>query len=470
MVAIVWFRNDLRLQDNPALLAAALSGDEVIPLYILDEETIKLGSANRWWLHYSLESLSNDIKQMGGKLCLRQGNALEVLKIICEKQDVKAIYWNRRYDFHGCEQDKLIKLYFQNQSVNVQSFNGNFLFDPYVVKNGKGTFFQVFTPFWKHCINAYTPIHQPCEKPKFIKFNQDFCDSQKLPEWNFLPTKPNWAKGFESLWEPGENGAKKRLKNFLKIGLKDYKINRDFPSIEATSKLSPHLRFGEISPRTIWYEVKNKLVDSPNLNEDAFGMLSEIGWREFANYLLFHCPHMPDQPLRKDFLNFPWQENKNDFFKKWQQGETGYPIVDAGMRELWHTGWMHNRVRMIVASFLVKHLLIHWKSGETWFFDTLVDADIASNSMNWQWVAGSGCDAAPYFRIFNPILQGKKFDPNGYYIRHWVPELKDVSNNFIHSPWMAQNRGKYVLPIVNHEEARKKALQAYEVLKIMRAV
>lgn len=466
MIAIVWFRNDLRLTDNPALEAAIRSGYKIFPLYIWDEESMKLGSANRWWLHHSLKELGKDLESVGGKLILKKGNSFEVLKAIVDTKNVSAIYWNRRYDLDGCHQDGLVKSFFKKLSVNVESFNGNYLFDPYLIRNKKDSFFQVFTPFWRHCLNAYTPLDPPLSRQKLenMRFNQSFFDSDQLEQWNFIPTKPNWAKGFEEIWNPGERGAKNQLNFFLDDCLDGYAIKRDFPNSSGTSRLSPHLRFGEISPRTVWWEIKNSSYQKMNLRQDSDSLLRELGWREFANYLLYYCPQMPYEPIKKEFLDFPWCHN-NDFLKRWQQGCTGYPIVDAGMKELWNTGWMHNRVRMIVASFLVKHLQIHWKQGELWFFDTLLDADVASNSMNWQWIAGCGCDAAPYFRIFNPILQGRKFDADGAYIKKWVCELQNVDSRFIHAPWeIEQKKINYSSPIVNHEEARARALQSYKYI------
>jgi deoxyribodipyrimidine photo-lyase len=465
--AIVWFRQDLRLEDNPAFAEGCCNHDRIIPIYILDKIHTPIGGAQRWWLHHSLTSLDHGLKKLGLNLCLRQGKALDVLKQLVEDYQIESIYWNRCYDPVSIERDTAIKKFFQTCGLSIVSTNGSLLHEPWQIKNRSGDFFKVFTPYWQTCLKQINiPEPDPISLiPKGLEAHSD-----SLASWKLLPTKPNWAAEFGDYWQPGEAGACKKLANFIDINLKGYRTSRDEPAKDSTSKLSPHLHFGEISPWKIWRAIERVKLDKDCDLKSVERFLSEIGWREFSYYLLYHFPSLPNANYKSNFDIFPWK-NDDHGLRRWQKGMTGYPIVDAGMRELWHTGYMHNRVRMIVASFLTKDLFIDWRLGASWFLDTLLDADLASNSASWQWVAGCGADAAPYFRIFNPILQGEKFDPNGDYVKQWVPELKFVPAQWVHKPWMApQDKlglclGKdYPEPMVDHLDSRKKALLYYKMI------
>jgi deoxyribodipyrimidine photo-lyase len=466
--AIIWFRQDLRLSDNPAFSEACRQHDEVLPLYILDEATVTLGGAQRWWLHHSLVCLDADLKKVGLRLCLHQGSALAVLKSLVKENQVVTIYWNRCYEPLAIERDTKIKHFFQKSGVRVVSSNGRLLHEPWEITNKTGHFFKVFTPFWRACLKQMSiPEQQTISRfPTLIEAN-----SESLNSWALLPSKPDWSETFGQHWRPGEEGARSKLSDFIENHLKGYMTSRNEPATDSTSKLSPHLHFGEISPWQIWRSIEAVTLDRDCNLKSVERFLAELGWREFSYHLLYHVPLLPSANFKSDFDAFPWKNN-DVFLKCWQEGKTGYPIIDAGMRELWRTGYMHNRVRMIVASFLTKDLLIDWRYGADWFLDTLVDADMASNSASWQWVAGCGADAAPYFRIFNPVLQGEKFDPEGLYVKRWVPELASVPVQWIHQPWMAPQDAlevvlgrDYPKPIVDHLEARKQALFYYKMMK-----
>ncbi|MFN5381672.1 MAG: cryptochrome/photolyase family protein [Alphaproteobacteria bacterium] len=458
---IVWFRQDLRLSDNPALFHAAEKGN-IVPLFILDTNDA-IGAASKWWLNKSLESLSQSLLKQGVHLILRCGNPVDVLDEICSKHNISGIYWNRLYDEYSIKRDAKIKSRFSAQ-LDCQSFNASLLFEPWEIKNKSGEHYKVFTSYWnslKASITNFTILPTPKIQESPIEIVSD-----DLSSWNLHPHKPDWSVGF-SEWSVGESDAQKRLQDFLDCRLSQYSIGRDVPSSNSTSKLSPHLHFGEISPRQIWSA--SMQVSQLTNSDNAWKFLSEIAWREFAYYSLYHFPYIEHKPLRPQFEKMEWRYDDKTF-DTWKKGLTGYPIVDAGMRELWHTGWMHNRVRMIVGSFLVKDLLISWQDGAKWFFDTLLDADKASNSASWQWVAGCGIDSSPYFRIFNPTLQSQKFDPEGSYIKKWIPELKNLPSLYIHEPHKApkhilQNCGivmgiTYPKPIVDHALARNRALAA----------
>lgn len=463
-VALVWFRQDLRCQDNPALAAACQAHETIIPVYIADpipKNTV--GEAQGWWLHHSLSALKSELRQHGLDLCLRHGVILPQLLQLIEQYNVDTVYWNRCYEPQSISRDKTIKEALKQLGLKVLSFNGSLLLEPWEIVTRNQSYFKVFTPFWRQCLQQITippaiTISKWPSCPAFI--------SDELSEWQLLPNKPNWASEFSHYWEPGEKGALAKLDLFIDEHLANYTHGRDIPSQDATSKLSPHLHFGEISPWQIWRAVRQETKHLAAIEK----FLTELGWREFSYHLLYHFPNLASTNFKMSFDHFLW-ENNQDALKKWQQGMTGFPIVDAGMRELWRTGYMHNRVRMIVASFLTKDLLIDWRLGAAWFLNTLVDADLANNSASWQWVAGCGADAAPYFRIFNPVLQGEKFDAQGDYIRQWVPELAKVSAQWIHKPWEASNSlgvvlGKdYPFPIVDHADARKQALMRYQLLK-----
>lgn len=470
-VAIFWFRQDLRLADHPALTAAMDAYDIVIPIYIWapeEEGDWAYGGAMKWWLHHSLEALQASLKKHDSCLILRQGDSLKVLQQLIEETGADAVYWSRRYEPTIIKRDTEIKKQLQATDITAVSVNSSLLWEPWEIKSKQETPYQVYTPYWKACLNAPMP-HEPITAPHQIPGPTKWPASDKLSEWKLLPTL-DWAKEFHDNWEPGESGAKKNLKRFLGKPIQNYENDRNLPKLFGTSGLSPHLHLGEISPHTIWHQVIEdygppdaKKEKSPHI------FLSEIVWREFAHHLLFHFPHTPEQPLREKYASFPWKYSKKNF-RAWTRGLTGYPIVDAGMRQLWRTGWMHNRVRMIVASFLTKDLLIRWQDGATWFWDTLVDADLANNTFGWQWTAGCGADAAPYFRIFHPVTQGERYDPEGEYIRTYVPELSKLPAKWIHKPFEApedvlQAAGvelgvNYPLPIVDHKAARIAALEA----------
>ncbi len=469
--SLVWFRHDLRLQDQPALVAAVARGEPVIPVYIWspDEDgDWPPGAASRWWLHHSLHQLNEQLEELGSRLIIRQGNALTELLSLIDDTGADAVYWTRRYEPAAIQRDSRVKTELRQRNVLAQSFNGQLLFEPWQIETKQGRPYQVFTAFWKTCLTQRTP-DEPEPAPSDFLSPRPWPKSAKLNDLSLRPTIA-WDTGFAERWVPGEKAARQELHRFLESPVFDYVTMRDLPALHGTSRLSPHLHFGEISPRTIWHETQRRLRQHSQDPTSAETFLKEVGWREFAHHLLFHFPNTPREPLRSEFANFPWI-NDNPRLKAWQTGQTGYPIVDAGMRELWTTGWMHNRVRMIVASFLVKDLLIPWQKGAEWFWDTLVDADLASNTLGWQWTAGCGADAAPFFRIFNPVLQSQKFDAEGHYIRRWVPELKNLPTKWIHAPWTASQSvltaagvtmdQAYPLPIVDHDEARHCALEAF---------
>lgn len=453
---IVWFRHDLRVADHPALHAACETGKPVLCLYIHDDETPdqwRAGGASRWWLHHSLTALDTSLRAKGASLVVREGRAETVLMDVVRESSASAVYWNRAYEPYAVTRDTAVKALLKDAGIDAQSFKGTVLIEPWEVKTGSGTPFRVFTPFYKACLASTAFFGTRVPPPKTITGFEG--KTLRIGDLKLLPAIP-WDKGFGALWTPGEAGAWQRLHDFIEGPMSGYKEKRDFPNIEATSRLSAHLHFGEISHRDVWYTAEPHIGSAP--------FLRELFWREFSINLLYFNTDLPTTPLQPKFANFPWQPNDAQL-NAWKKGMTGYPIVDAGMRQLWQTGWMHNRVRMIVGSFLVKHLLQPWQEGEAWFWDTLVDADLANNAASWQWIAGCGADAAPYFRVFNPILQGLKFDPEGAYVRHFVPELRDVPNEFIHTPWEWMGKTNYPAPIVDHDAGRNRALEAYAKVK-----
>lgn len=471
---IVWLRNDLRLEDHPALSAACETGRDIICAYILeeDEDLKPLGGASRWWLDKSLKALRSDISSLGGKLVCRRGKAQPTLDALMKETGAGAVYWGRRYDKPGRDMDAAIKTDYKEAGIEVRSFNTTLLTEPWAIETKSGGYYKVFSPYWRALRSVYT-APSACKKPQSLSGMG--IDGERIEDWELHPENPDWSKGFDPIWTPGEAGAHERLDAFLEDGLRRYGDNRNRPDIpDGTSGLSPHLRFGEISPAQIWRAVKSKIDHGFKQEKSACKFLSEVAWREFSYVLFFHNPGMGWDNYDEKFDAMPWKMDRQAY-EAWQAGKTGYPIVDAGMRQLWETGWMHNRVRMIVASFLTKHLMIHWRDGEAWFWDTLVDADPASNTAGWQWTAGSGADAAPYFRIFNPITQGEKFDPSGAYVRRWCPELKDLPDKHLHSPWTADKETlaqanitlgeAYPHPIIDHSRGRERALEAWETLK-----
>jgi len=468
--AIVWFRQDLRISDNPALAAAAASGRPVVCLYVLDDETPgrwRAGGAARWWLHHSLRALEGALAGLGARLVLRRGRADAVVPALAAEIGAGAAFWNRRYEPYGMACDAGIKAALRADGLDVESFNAALLREPWETRNGQGGAFKVFTPFWRAVLRL-GPSRALAKTPSRLRPGPAAA-GDTLEDWALTPSQPDWAGGLRRTWTPGEAAAQARLQAFLAGALAGYSDARNVPGQATTSGLSPHLHFGEIGPLQVWSAVTALSASG----RDAEKFLSELGWREFSYGLLAESPDLPERAWRPAFDRFPWADDPSGL-AAWRRGRTGYPIVDAGMRELWETGWMHNRVRMIAASFLVKHLRIDWRLGQDWFWDTLVDADLASNAASWQWVAGSGADAAPYFRIFNPISQGETYDRDGAYVRRWVPELARLPNALIHRPWEASAGiladagvrlgSTYPAPIVEHGAARARALAAFEEL------
>jgi len=442
VTALLWFRQDLRLRDNPALAAALDRHSPVIPVFIWapeEEGAWPPGAASRWWLHHSLASLRDELGKRGSRLIVRQGPTEEALSRLVAETGASAVFWNRRYEPAAVARDREVKRKLCESGVTTESFNGSLLFEPWTIRNRSEQPFRIFTPFWRACLSQ--PLAPAGEDaPKRLPSPDQWPHSLDLRELSLEPTV-DWARGFREVWQPGESGARRQLQRFIREALTEYPVNHDRPGLVGTSRLSPHLHFGEISPG----EVRRAILGVANRSHRAGeAYLRQLGWREFAYHLLYHHPESPHQALRREFAAFPWRTHPAHF-QAWTRGKTGYQLVDAGMRELRHSGWMHNRVRMLAASFLVKHLMISWQEGAAWFWDTLVDADLANNTLGWQWIAGCGADAAPYFRIFNPAIQAAKFDPGGDYVRRWVPEA--------------------LPPIVDHGEARKRALLALESIK-----
>ncbi|MCP3719614.1 deoxyribodipyrimidine photo-lyase [Paraburkholderia sp. CNPSo 3281] len=480
--AIVWFRDDLRLADQPALAQATASGRPLICVWIHDPHASgerPEGGAARWWRHASLRSLEAALAARGGRLLLLQGDEAATLDALVTETGAQAVYWNRRYGAAQREVDRALKASLRERGVSVESFSAQLLNEPWTVLNQSGEPFRVFSAYWRACLRMGDPPPPEGEPERMIFQSLPARLTQrasKLDALDLAPRAPDWSGGLREAWPAGEEAALERLRAFLATDLDAYAGERDEPGDAATSRLSPYLAVGAISPRQVWAALRA----APHTHAHGRGsarraasaekFASELGWREFCHYQRFHYADLATRSLRPAFDAMPWRKDTAGL-RAWQRGLTGYPLVDAGMRELWHTGWMHNRVRMVAASFLSKHLLIDWRAGESWFWDTLVDADPASNPANWQWVAGSGVDAAPYFRIFNPVLQGQKFDPRGAYVRHWVPELAGLPDALVHQPWKASAQqleaaavrlGKnYPEPVVEHELARQRALEAY---------
>lgn len=469
---IVWFRRDLRLEDHPALDSAAQSGHPVLPVFVRPLPLPDPHRASDWWLHGSLARLATRMQSLGGRLMLLSGDPAATLAHLVDATRAEGVFFNDSWQPDEQRLADSVRTALEPLTA-VHSHAADCLHAPGAIRSTAGTPLRVFTPFWKACQRA-----QPPRAPRPRVTRIDFCRGgpagDALEDWRLRPEQPDWAGGLRSRWQPGEETAAEALKSFLDERLAAYGRNRDRPDLDATSRLSAHLHFGEIGPRQVWHAVRSRAAGDSRLTMGSEVFLRELVWREFALHLLHHFPDLPEREFQVARRAFPWRRDRIAL-RAWQQGRTGYPLVDAGMRELWASGWMHNRVRMVAASFLVKHLLIDWREGMRWFADTLVDADLASNAMNWQWVAGCGPDAAPYFRIFNPVLQGRKFDPAGVYIRRWLPELARLPDRFLHAPWLAPEGvlaqagirlGRdYPAPMVDHEEARQRALAALASLR-----
>jgi len=473
---IVWFRQDLRLADNPALHEAAARG-AVVPVYILDDETPgdwAVGGAGRWWLQESLAVLDGGLRELGAALTVLVGEPKAALERLAAARGADGLVWNRCYEPSAIARDKEIKAAFKERGFEVWSTNGSLLFEPWTIATQSGDPYKVYTPFSKACLKTTRP-RAPLPAPQRLVAPDVPMEEDTEPPL-FLPADAAWTAGLAEAWSPGFSHAFNVLDHFIDEKLEDYGRARDRPDIDGTSRLSPRLHWGELSPYQAWHAVMTACGGEdaldPGRGSEVF--LKELIWREFGYHILYHFPHLPDEPLNERFEAFPWADDRHRR-NAWRFGRTGYPIVDAGMRQLRRTGWMHNRVRMIVGSFLVKDLLEHWRHGARWFWDNLVDADLASNTLGWQWAAGCGPDAAPYFRVFNPTKQGEKFDPDGAYVRHWLPELAGLPTRHLHAPWTAPDNvltkadvelgETYPHPIVDHGQARKQALDAFERVK-----
>ncbi|HOW69039.1 MAG TPA: deoxyribodipyrimidine photo-lyase [Phycisphaerae bacterium] len=462
---LVWFRQDLRVEDNAALVAAARRGAPVIPVYIWspgEQGDWAPGAAARWWLHHSLGQLDASLRRLGSRLIIGRGRALKVLRGLVRRTGADTIAWNRRYQPAAATRDAETRAGLERDGLAVKVFESALLFDPADIRTRQGGPLRVFTPFWRACLAQPAPA-EPTSAPGRLASPSTWPESLAVDELGLLPSH-DWTEGLAAAWTPGELDARAELNRFLDEGLASYELDRDRPSLMGTSRLSPYLCWGELGPRQVWHAVREWAIDADDerIAHNAEVFLRELGWREFSYHLLHHFPSTVQEPLRPEFACFPWRQDARAL-RAWQHGRTGYPLVDAGMRELWATGWMHNRVRMVVASFLVKHLLLPWQQGACWFWDTLVDADLANNTMGWQWSAGCGADAAPYFRIFNPVTQSERYDPDGVYLRRWLPELDALPGKAIHRPWETGIR-TYPKPVVDHAEARGRALAAFRTM------
>jgi len=472
--AMLWFRQDLRLADNSALHDALKQFDRVVMVYVhapCELGEWSPGEASQWWLHHSLSSLESSVQKLGGRLIIRSGSSLEQLSDIAKQAQVNTLFFNRAYDPILVERDREIVHSFKNIGIKCREYNGLLLFNPEHISTQTGSPYRVFTPFWNKFQSLFQ-LEQPLPVPN--QLNHAYCslDSTSIDDLGLL-SQIRWYDKLHQYWQPGEDAAQDKLESFLSQNLIAYSALRDRPDVNGTSLLSPHLHFGEISPRQLLWRsriVANSSI--PGLLQALETFTKELVWREFAYYTLHHYPRIIGEPLNERYRNFPYAKNREDLLLAWQTGRTGFPLVDAGMRQLWESGTMHNRVRMIVASFLTKNALISWKRGARWFLDTLVDADLASNTFNWQWVAGCGADAAPFFRIFNPISQSQKFDPVGKYIKQWLPELARMPQRYIHEPWKMPAAvqkdfkifiGKtYPSPIIDLKQTRQTAIDLFQ--------
>ena len=479
--AIVWFRDDFRLADNPALTAASTGDAAVIAVYVFDAtaEPRPQGAASRWWLHGALESLASDLAAHGVPLLILAGPHRETMIRLVDQLDAASVHWSRRYDAAGVAIDSALKTHWRAQGRAAHSHKATLLYEPWEVRGRTGDPLRVFTPFWR-AARAIGEPGQPLPVPRGLRgatiADAGALGAVPLAALGLRPTRPDWAGGLRATWTPGEAAASRQCVSFIATGLDGYGDGRNRPDRPMTSALSPYLRSGHISPRQLWHAIGSAVQSGASAasDGDVAKFRAELGWREFSYSLLFHHTALHRRSVQPRFEAFPWRDDPAGL-RAWQRGLTGYPLVDAGMRQLWTTGWMHNRVRMVAASFLIKHLLVDWRLGEDWFWDTLVDADPASNPASWQWVAGSGADAAPYYRIFNPVLQGETYDPKGDYVRRYVPELARLPAGLIHQPWTATPAElraagvilgeTYPRPIVDHAAARARALAALETLK-----
>ena len=459
---LIWLRRDLRLTDQPALNAARERGGPVIPVFIHapeEEAPWQPGAASRWWLHHSLQALDDDLRARGSRLTLRAGPSLDTLRTLVRETGATAVYWNRLYDPAFVQRDPDIQAGLRTDGIEARGFNAHLLVEPWEIETGQGHPYKVFSPFWKTCLK-HGIDQDPLPAPAVLPAPRTWPESLRPEQLGLLPAI-DWAAGLRASWTAGETAARERLDEFLDSGVRAYADGRDRPDQDGTSRLSPHLHFGEISPRQILRALRAAGLHPDSGGPEAF--VRELGWRDFAHHVLYHFPHTPEQPLNPRFDAFPWRKPEEDL-QTWQRGQTGFPIVDAAMRQLWETGWMHNRLRMVVASFLTKNLRLHWQHGAHWFWDTLVDADLAANTLGWQWAGGCGADAAPYFRVFNPQTQGERHDPEGTFVRHYLPVLREVETRYIHSPGAGGAPG-YPDPLVDLGDSRRAALDAFESLK-----
>ncbi len=474
--ALIWFQNDLRLADNPALQVALKRRQIPVPVYVHDPQSGARGAASAWWLHHSLGALQQRLRASGSELYVLSGNSAAALRRAARQSGAQALYWNRSYAPGAQERERQLRRELADTGLRAESFSASLLREPAQVGKVDGSPYRVFTPFWK-TLQRLGPAREVFAGAGRLPAPEvNLPAAQPLQSLRLLP-RVGWDSEFHQHWQPGEESAWRQLETFLDQRLADYATARDLPAATGTSRLSPHLHFGEISAIQIWQRVQAWVEQerSPGVVAAAEAFLREIAWREFAHHLLFHFPQTADAPMDTRYVGFPWRDDYAEDLRAWQQGNTGIPIIDAGMRQLWTSGWMHNRVRMLVASILSKNLLIPWQQGAAWFLDTLVDADLANNSFGWQWSAGCGADAAPFFRIFNPVTQGKRFDADGSYVRRWVPQLRKLPGKWIHQPWLApapvlSGAGIYLgtnypLPIVSLDSSRKRALSAWKQMK-----